>query len=199
MTENFDISSLNQRIAEVKQENEECTQFTFEFIDCLLKRHDLSNMLQDDQEFDGIPSSMVKTIYGGECPKKDEISKLDIDTQDTFIKDLVWICGMGAISWYCDNEKQYQEMEPSPFEEIIKMPTMSIGHHSASFIIAAFVLLTATIPTQLLVESITNNFDSNQEQLEKNAIIYNDLCFCILKRFKEDLNYFTLNNKYQNN
>lgn len=199
MTENFDISSLNQRIAEVKKETEECTQFTVEFIDCLLKRHDLANMLQIDQDFEDVPSSIVELVFKGSCPTKEQISTLDIDTQDAFIKDLVWICGMGAVSWYCDHEKQYQEMETKPFDEIIKMPTLSIGHHSASFIIAALVLLTSTIPTQILIESITNNFDSSQEQLEKNAIIYNDLCYSILKRFKEDLNYFNLNNKYQKN
>jgi hypothetical protein len=197
MTENFDISALNQRIAEVKQESDECTQFTYDFIECLLKRHDLSNMIQIDQDFEDVPPEMVQLIFEGKRPSKEEISKLDIDTQDAFIKDLVWICGMGAVSWYCDNEEQYQKMDPKPFDEIIKMPTLSVGHHSASFIIAALVLLAATIPNQVMVECMTNNFDSSDEQLEKNAIIYNDLCYCILKRYTEDLNYFKLNDGYK--
>lgn len=197
MTENFDISALNQRIAEVKQESDECTQFTYDFIECLLKRHDLSNMIQIDQDFEDVPPEMVQTIFDGKRPSKEEIAKLDIDTQDAFIKDLVWICGMGAVSWYCDNEEQFQKMNPKPFDEIIKMPTLSIGHHSASFIIAALVLLTSTIPNQVMIECITNKFDSSDEQLEKNAIIYNDLCYCILKRYLEDLNYFKLNDGYK--
>jgi hypothetical protein len=197
MTENFDISALNQRIAEVKQESNECTEFTHSFIECLLKRHDLSNMIQIDQDFEDVPSEMVEMIFNGKCPPKEEIFKLDIDTQDAFIKDLVWICGMGAVSWYCDNEEQYQKMDPKPFDEIIKMPTLSIGHHSSSFIIAALVLLTATIPNQVMVECMTNSFDSSDEQLEKNAIIYNDLCYCILKRYTEDLNYFKINDGYK--
>lgn len=199
MTENFDISALNQRIAEVKKESEECTQFTVEFIDCLLKRHDLSNMIQIDQDFEDVPPDLIQLIYEGKCPSKEQIAKLDIDTQDAFIKDLVWICGMGAVSWYCDNEPQYQEMDPKPFDEIIKMPTLSVGHHSASFIIAAMVLLFSTIPVQLMIESLTNNFDSSDDQIEKNAIIYNDLCYCILKRYKEDLNYFKINDGYKVN
>jgi len=197
MTENFDISSLNQRIAEVKQESDECTQFTYDFIECLLKRHDLSNMIENDQDFEDVPAEMIQMIFEGKRPSKEEIANLDIDTQDAFIKDLVWICGMGAVSWYCDNEPQYKEMDPKPFDEIIKMPTLSIGHHSASFIIAALVLLTSTVPNQVIIESITNNFDSSDEQLEKNAIIYNDLCYCILKRYTEDLNYFKINEGYK--
>jgi hypothetical protein len=199
MTENFDISALNQRIAEVKKESDECTEFTHSFIECLLKRHDLSNMIQIDQDFEDVPPEMVEMIFNGKCPSKEDIFKLDIDTQDAFIKDLVWICGMGAISWYCDNDPQYKEMDPKPFDEIIKMPTISVGHHSASFIIAALVLLFSTVPVQYIIESLTNNFDSSDEQLEKNAIIYNDLCYCILKRHREDLNYFKINDEYKEN
>lgn len=193
----FNISALNQRIAEVKRESDECTKFTVEFIDCLLKRHDLQNMIQNDQEFENIPQSLVEKIFNGEVPTFEELFPIDIDSQDAFIKDLVWICGMGAISWYCDNEEQYKDMDPKPFDEIIKMPEISVGHHSASFIIAALVLLTATVPPSMVIELLTNDFDSGEEQLEKNAIIYNDLCFCILKRFKEDLNYFAINNEYK--
>ena len=51
----FNISALNERIAEVKKESDECTRFTVDFLECLMKRHDLENMLQPDQEFDNIP------------------------------------------------------------------------------------------------------------------------------------------------
>jgi len=194
----FNISALNERIAEVKKESDECTRFTVDFLECLMKRHDLENMLQPDQEFENIPQELVVKMTKGQCPTFEEIFPFDIDTQDNFIKDLVWICGMGATSWYCDNEDQYKDMDPKPFDEIIKMPEMSVGHHSASFIIAAMVLLTATIPAQVFISQLTNDFDSSDEQIEKNAIVYNDLCFCILKRFKEDLNYFKLNGGYHN-
>jgi hypothetical protein len=197
MTKDFDTSALNKRIAEVKRESDECTTFTIEFVDCLMKRHDLQNMLQSDQQFDDIPQSIVENLVNGKCPTIEDLFPIDIDSQDAFIKDLVWICGMGAISWYCDNEDQYKEMDPKPFDEIIKMPEMSVGHHSASFIIAALVLLTATVTPPMVIELLSNNFDCGEEQLEKNAIIYNDLCFCILKRFKEDLNYFAINNEYK--
>lgn len=194
----FNISALNDRIAEVRKESDECTRFTVDFIDCLIKRHDLGNMLQPDQVFEDIPQEMVEKMAKGQCLTFEELFPFDIDTQDNFIKDLVWICGMGAISWYCDNEEQYKDIDPKPFDEIIKMPEMSVGHHSASFIIAALVLLTAAVPPQIIIEQLSNNFDSSQEQLEKNAIVYNDLCYCILKRFKEDLNYFNINKEYEN-
>ena len=196
--EDFNISALNKRIAEAKKELNECTRFTVDFLECLMKRHDLENMLQHDQEFENIPQEIIVKITKGQCPTFEEILPFDIDTQDNFIKDLVWICGMGAISWYCDNEEQYKNMDPKPFDEIIKMPEMSPGHYSASFLIAAMTLLTASIPTQAFISQLTNDLDDSDEQIEKNTITYSDLCFSILKRFKEDLSYFKLNRGYYN-
>ncbi len=188
--ENFDIESLQNRIAEVKKENEESSNFTRIFLECLLRRHDLSKILHEDHKFEDVPEIINAKLRNGELPSEEEISQMDIDTQDYLIKDCIWVCGMGAIAWYAENEKSYAGMEPNPFEEIIKMPDISVGHHSASYIVAVFAILHCGIPSQEMIAAITNNFDSSQEQLEKNNQYYSDLCYSVLKRYQEDLEYY---------
>ena len=188
-TENFDIDSLKNRIAELKKETEESTQFTHDYIECLIKRHDLVEIIHPDHEFEDIPKELIEKIKGGVVPTKEEISELDIDTQDFFIKDLVWICGMGAIAWYSENDDNHKKSDPKPFDEIIEMPNISPGHHSASYIIAALTLLMSGIPSQDMVAAMTDNFSDSEEQMEKNSFYYSDLCFSILRRYKEDVDY----------
>lgn len=188
--ENFDIKSLQNRIAEVKKENQESSNFTRSFLECLIKRHDLSNIIHEEHVFEDVPEIINQKLKKGEVPSESEIAEMDIDTQDYLIKDCVWVCGMGAIAWYSQNDEFYENVDPNPFEEIIKMPDISIGHHSASYIVAAFALLHCGIPSQEMVSAITNNFDSSQEQIEKNNMYYSDLCYSIFKRYQEDLEYY---------
>lgn len=191
--ENFDIKALHNRIAELKEESERSVDFTYEFIECLIKRHDLAQIIHDEHEFEDVPEEVTNLLKKGEIPSKEMISTMDIDTQDYLIKDLVWICGMGAIAWYSENDKEYEDMNPTPFDEIIEMPNVSVGHHSASYIIAALALLMARIPSSKMIEAITNNFDNSEEQLYNNAFYYSDLCFSILRRYQEDIDYLKSN------
>jgi hypothetical protein len=112
------------------------------------------------------------------------------EAQDYLLKGCVYMCGMGAISWYSENMPQYEEIEPKPFDEIIGMPNISPGHHTASYIVAGLTLLFADIPSQRTIELLTNDFDSSPEQLSENMEFYNELCITILKRYTEDLDYY---------
>jgi hypothetical protein len=190
MEDKFDIKALQSRIAEVKKESEETTEFTMQFLECLLKRHDLGNVLHDEHEFDDAPDEVNEALKKGELPKKEDLAKMDTDAQDYLMKDCVYMCGLGAISWYGDNLSQYEELDPKPFDEIIQMPDISPGHHTASYIVAALALLHADIPSQRMIELLTNEFDSSPEQLEENMEFYNELCVTILKRYQEDLEYY---------
>jgi hypothetical protein len=190
MENKFDIKALQNRIAEVKKEIEEASEFTQLFLECLIKRHDLPKILDGEYNFDEVPDCVLSDLKDGKIPSKNDLSLMDAESQDYFVKDCVWIAGMGAIAWYCENEEKYQEIKPSPFDEIIKMPDISPGHHTASYLIAAFTLLHADIPMQEFIEILTNNFDCSQEQLESNMELYNELCVAILRRYKEDLNYY---------
>jgi hypothetical protein len=188
---NFDINELQKRIQEVKQEEEESTTFTLNFLECLIKRHDLNNMIDDQQQFEDVPNSIVQYLSDGKIPPKEEIELLSPETQDYLVKDCVFICGMGAISYYSDNNPIYKDMEPRPFDAIIEMPNISPGHHTSAYIVAALALLFADIPAQDMLELITNKFSSEHEQLEKNVETFNELCVSILKRYNEDKLYYS--------
>lgn len=190
MEDKFDIKALQSRIAEVKKESEETTEFTMQFLECLLKRHDLGNVIHDEHEFDDTPDEVNDALKKGELPKKEDLAKMTTDAQDYLIKDCVYMCGLGAISWYGENLPVYEDIDPKPFDEIIQMPDISPGHHTASYLVAAFALLHADIPSQRMIELLTNEFDSSQEQLEANMEFYNELCVTILTRYKEDLEYY---------
>lgn len=190
MEDKFDIKALQSRIAEVKKESEETTEFTMQFLECLMGRHDLANVIHEEQEFDDAPDEVNQALRKGELPKKEDLAKMSTETQDYLMKDCVYMCGLGAISWYGDNLPQYQDVDPKPFDEIIMMPDISPGHHTASYIVAGLTLLFADIPSQKMIEALTNNFDSSPDQLEENMEYFNEICVLILKRYTEDLEYY---------
>ena len=190
MEDKFDIKALQSRIAEVKKETEETTEFTTQYLECLLKRHDLGNVIHEDHEFDDTLDEVNEALKKGELPKKEDLAKMTTDAQDYLIKDCVYMCGLGAISWYGENLPEYEEIDPKPFDEIINMPDISPGHHTASYIIAGLTLLFADIPSQRTIELLTNSFDSSPEQLEENMEYFNEVCLMILKRYHEDLEYY---------
>lgn len=187
---NFDINELQKRIQEVKQEEEESTSFTLKFLECLIDRHDLANMLDSEHEFEDVPKEVIDFLRKGKVPPKEIVETLSPETQDYLIKDCVFICGMGAVSYYSDNNPIYENMDPKPFDSIIEMPNISPGHHTSSYIVAALTLLFADIPAQDMMEILTNNFSSEHEQLEKNIEMFNELCVSILKRYTEDKLYY---------
>lgn len=190
MEDKFDIKALQSRIAEVKKESEETTEFTMQYLECLLKRHDLGNVLHEDHEFDDTPDEVNDVLKKGELPKREDVAKMTTEAQDHMIKDCVFMCGLGAISWYGENLPQYEGIDPKPFDEIIEMPDISPGHHTASYIVAGLALLFADIPAQRTIELLTHNFDGSPEQLEENMEFYNEICVMILKRYHEDLEYY---------
>lgn len=192
--DNFDIKSLQTRIQEIKKENEEGVTFTREFLKCLFQRHNLKDIIHKDQEFEDVPELIVDKIKNGEIPEDHEISLLDVNTQDHLLKDCVWMCGMGAIAWYSENLEDYKDLpeDEKPFNQVIKMPDMGIGYHSASFLIAAFTMLMADIPSQEFIEMLTNNFDNSEQQVQKNFEIFNELCMGIYRRYEEDLSMYEL-------
>jgi hypothetical protein len=190
MEDKFDIKALQSRISEVKKETEESTEFALAFLDCLLNRHDLANVLHEEHEFDETPDEVNEALKKGELPNKEDLAKMTSDALDYLVKDCVYMCGLGAISWYGDNVPMYEDLDPKPFDEIIAMPDISPGHHTASYIVAGLALLCADIPSQTMIERLTNDFDSSPEQLEENMNFYNEICLMIIRRYQEDLEYY---------
>jgi hypothetical protein len=192
MEDKFDIRSLQNRIKEITKESEESSLFSHEFLKCLIERHSLSNIIHEDHEFEDVPDFITEKLVRGEVPTVDQIKLMDVDIQDYLLKDCIWICGMGAISWYSDNLDEYKDIQPSLFEQFLEFPDISAGHYTASFIVTGLTLLMSDIPSQQLIETLTNNFDDSDEQLEKNVVIFNEICHSILRRYQEDLANYKL-------
>ena len=89
----LNFNELQKRILQVKLEEEQTVSFTRDFIECLLTRHDLKDMLE--HEYDDVPQEIMKYIRKGEVPPKEVLEVLDADDQDFLLKDFIFMCGMG--------------------------------------------------------------------------------------------------------
>ena len=192
MEEKFDFKELQSRIAEVKQETEESTEFIQGFLECLLRRHDLAEILHGDHEFHDTPEEVTQALKEGRVPDEEDLKKMTTDAQDFLGKDCVHMCGLGAIAWYSDNLAPYKDMEKEekPFYQILEMSGVSPGHQAGVYLISAFALLMGNVPSPDMIIALTNDFDSSQEQIEANMDLYNELCVAIYQRYKEDLGYY---------
>ena len=192
MEEKFDFKELQSRIAEVKQETEESTEFIQGFLECLLRRHDLAEIIHEDHEFDDTPEEVTQALKEGRVPNEEDLKKMTTSAQDFLGKDCVHMCGLGAISWYSENMIPYKDMEDEekPFHQILEMSGVSPGHQAGVYLISAFALLMGNVPPPDMIIAITNDFDSSQEQIEANMDLYNELCVAIYQRYKEDLGYY---------
>lgn len=192
MEEKFDFKELQSRIAEVKQETEESTEFIQGFLECLLRRHDLAEIIHEDHEFDDTPEEVTQALKEGRVPNEEDLKKMTTSAQDFLGKDCVHMCGLGAISWYSENMIPYKDMEDEekPFHQILEMSKISPGHQAGTYLISAFALLMGNVPPPDMIIAITNDFDSSQEQIEANMDLYNELCVAIYQRYKEDLGYY---------
>jgi hypothetical protein len=86
MEDKFDIKELQKRISEVKQETEKLTKFTRKYLECLIKRHDLHNIIYKEQEFEDVPDEITELLRGGEVPSESQIEMMDEETQDYLLE-----------------------------------------------------------------------------------------------------------------
>lgn len=188
MEDKFDLKQLQNRITEVKEYDKKLSKFTLEFLECLIRRHDLQNIIYEKQEFEDVPEEIVKLLLKGELPSQEQIALIDEETQDYLCKECVFICGMGAVAFYSQNEENSEE--PTQFDYIMEMSEESPGHYVGMYLIAAFTLLFCHIPSFELIQSITKNFDSSEENLQNCLEIYSQLCLSVYSRYVEDKEYY---------
>jgi hypothetical protein len=199
MTTDFDLKALQSRINEIREEGEEITDFTYDFIECLIKRHCLNDFLWEETELEDVPDSILETIREGKVPSKDELILLSPDTQNFLCFELIWICGMAALACYgADDDGDEEEEEPSTLDVILSMKEESPAHYIASYLIAVMTLLMGQIPSQDLIICMTNDFDESEEQLQKNMTSFVELSSAVLTRYHEDLGYFEHVHKKEN-
>jgi hypothetical protein len=190
MTElNFDMNGLMDRINRIKQEGEETTDFTVEFLQCLMERHDLASSIPEDFELDDVPDSIFSTLRCGDIPSKEELILLESGVQNNLIFEMIWLCGMNAISYYTQ-DVEVDEGEVSVFESILTMLSVSPGHFVGCYLISVYTLLMCKVPSLEMMEIITDNFNSEPDRLNKNQDIFVEMAAAILLRWKEDKVYY---------
>jgi|LauGreDrversion4_2_1035121.scaffolds.fasta_scaffold00086_62 hypothetical protein len=187
----IDLKSLQSRINEIKKEGEEITDFTYDFLECLMERHDLSDCLPEEIELEDVPDHIIDTLRKGNIPTKEELILISPDVQNFMCFELVWICGMGAIASYgADEDGNEEEGIPSTFDAILAMRDVSVAHNIASYIIAVLALLMSQIPSEEMIESITNNFDDSEAQIQTNMDNFVEFSSAIITRYREDKAYY---------
>jgi hypothetical protein len=189
MEEKLDLNSLQSRIDEIKEDGEESADFTMEYIQCLFDRHDLKESIPDDYEVSDVPDVIFDAIRKGEVPTREQILLMDADTQNSLLFELVWACGMLAVSYYTQDE-ELEEGEQSTLDVILSMAGGGGGHWTARYLIAVMTLMIARVPSQALIETMTNNFDDSEEQVQKNINNFIELASALLLRYKEDKIYY---------
>ena len=189
MEDKFDIKELQKRISEVKQETEKLTKFTRKYLECLIKRHDLHSIIYEEQEFEDVPDEITELLRKGEVPSETQIALMDEETQDYLLKECVFICGMGAVAFYSDTDDE-EDDEPTEFEQILEMSNVSPGHFVGVHLIAAMALLCCRVPSFELIQRMTNDFDSSEEQMQLSLELFNELCVSVYNRYLEDEEYY---------
>jgi hypothetical protein len=187
----IDLKSLQSRINEIKKEGEEITDFTYDFLECLMERHDLNECLPEDIELEDIPDHIIDTLRKGKIPTKEELILISPDIQNFMCFELIWICGMGAIASYgADEDGNEEEGIPSTFDTILAMRDVSSAHNIASYIIAVLALLMSQVPSEEMIESITNNFEDSDTQIQTNMDNFVEFASAIITRYREDKAYY---------
>jgi hypothetical protein len=187
----IDFKSLQSRINQIKREGEEITDFTYDFLECLMYRHDLDKCIPDDFELEDVPEDIIDTLRKGKIPSKEELIIISPETQNFMCFELIWICGMGAIASYgADEDGEPDDGIPSTFETIIAMRDVSPAHNIASYIIAVLSLLMAQLPSEDMIERITNNYDDSEDQLQKNMDNFVEFSASVITRYREDKMYY---------
>lgn len=188
----LDLKSLQSRINEIKKEGEEITDFTHGFLECLMNRHDLSECIPPEFELEGIPEQIFESLRNKTIPSKEELILISPDDQNFMCFELIWVCGMGAIASYgADDDGDESQGIPSTFDTIIAMRDVSPAHSIGSYIIAVLSLLMCQLPSEEMIERITNNFDNSEEQLQDNMDNFVEFASAIITRYREDMLYYS--------
>lgn len=187
--EQFDLKSLQTRINDIKKEGQETANFTKEFIECLMIRHDLEYSVPEDFELEGVPESIFDKLRQGEVPSEEEITMMDSETQNSLLFELIWLCGMTAVGYYTRDE-ELEEGELSTVQTIFEMSKESPGHMLAMYLISVLSLLMGQLPSQRMIETITNGYIDDDDQMQRNVDMFIEWGSAVLTRHQEDIVYF---------
>lgn len=188
MNEMFDLKQLHTLTATLKAESESAIGDTIGFIECLQKRHGLSQSLKSnpDIEFEDIPDDIINILRDGEIPTPEDLLPLSSLKQDHLVMGLIWVAGIEKIAAY-SYEYEYDD---GPVECILAMRDVSIYHFYGSYLFAALTLLMSSIPSFDYVNSLCNNFQDfpGNDQFIIDRFV--EVCMAIKAKYDEDMQWY---------
>lgn len=194
MIEELDLKQLSTMTAFLKEESESASEFTIEFLECLLSRYNLDVALFEELELDGVPEEIIKIIQSGKVPTKEDLLPLDSGEQNLLIMELIWFCGVHRIAVYTEDE-EVEAGEDSTLDRFIVMREVSPAHWIGSYLIAALTLLMCKIPSDEYIDRLTNNFDEAQQNVEAMTHLFLETCSSLYQRYSEDDFFYQLKPK----
>lgn len=114
---------------------------------------------------------------------------MDSETQNSLLFELIWLCGMTAVSYYTKDE-ELEEGEPSTVQAIFEMSKESPGHMLAMYLISVLSLLMGQLPSQRMIETITSDYSDDDDQMQRNVDMFIEWGSAVLTRHQEDMIYF---------
>lgn len=181
----FNLSDLQSRIKKLKDESNQTSEDTLQYIHCLMDAHDLRNSIPEDIQIDEIPDFIFQKLRAGEIPTKEELVILDPRVQYGLCTELVFLCGMKRLK-RIGGESKAEDSEYSMCELVEIMRDISIPYCQAAYILMAMILLMSSIPSPKLIENIVQNFDESEEQVEQNARTFQEFSSAILTKYEFD-------------
>lgn len=186
----LDLNLLRSRIEKIRSEGKETSEFTKEFIECLITRHSLEDCIPENFSIEDVPDTIIQTIISGEIPTIQEIELMNDLEQNYLIIELIWICGLATIATYSKQNQDLLDEFGLDFQSILSMMDVSEAHYIGSYIICALTLLMGKIPSLETLEMITRDFDPDPNIINKCKEFFYELCSGIISRYREDLEYY---------
>lgn len=179
------LQTLHRQVEHLRGQQHKQSSYTSAFLDCLVYRHDLPNMMAEDQSIEGVPDSVLRALRRGDVPTESELARLSLEDQNRLIRDLVWIAGHGAIRWYRE-----QGLSDHGSQLVLGecMNEWTTEDWAASYVRAALALLLACDPSPDLMDLMIDAEVPGITPLERLRRIYAELELAILSRHVEDGN-----------
>lgn len=184
MPEVFTNESLEVLIAGICREGDELSDVTLDFVQCLIKRHNLFDCNLEPLNDKNVSSVIRDALIQKISPTKEQINLMDKSTQIKFIIQLIWLCGLYSIEYYTKNQ------ETESLDLVLAMMDVSDGHALGGYLFCVITLLHSRVPTVDFVAQLTNEFDDSYENIVTTQDYFKDLLYSLLCRWKEDQKYY---------
>lgn len=181
----FNLSYLQKKINELKEETNESSEYTIEYLQCLMEDHDLQDSLDEVIEIKEIPDIILNKLRQGDIPSEDDLLSIDAFMQFVLRSELIFACGMHRLK-LLGGEELKEGCEYPMCEVVTRLTEMSPACCGGAYIFMAMLLLTSVIPSPIIIGAMTSNFGESQEEVETSSLVFQELSDNLLDRYRHE-------------